>query len=95
MTTFKRPHPQKVYQAARDRGLFAMSSGSGRSFKYDFWDATTGKLVLSYYPDSGHWMAGQRDGNAPDYLAALAAGLGHARQPPFLAPSRRPAPESG
>lgn len=77
----KRPYPHKVFYAARKRGLFAMPSGTGRNFKYEFWDKDTGKLVLIYYPDSGHWMAGQREGKAADYRDALIEAIDRAPSP--------------
>ena len=72
----KRPHPQKVFHTARKYGLFAMSSGHERDFKYEFWNKATGKWVMSYYPDRGFWTAtNNRKGNAQDYRDALIAAL--------------------
>ena len=71
----KRPHIQKVLYNARQRGLFMMASGEGHNFKYEFWNKKSGKLVLTYYQESGRWLSGQRDGKTANYLEALVAAL--------------------
>ena len=67
----KRPHLAKVIHAANRCGLFVLADGVGRNFKYEFWSRSTGKIVLVYYPDSGHWMFGSKDGTVSDYREAL------------------------
>lgn len=75
---YNRPQHKRVEYAARKRGLFALGTGAGLNFRYDFWDRTTGKVVLAWYPDSGRWMSGQRSGKAATHWQAMNAALGPA-----------------
>mgnify|MGYP001612908620 CR=1 FL=1 len=70
-----RLNPHKIIRAARARGLFVLISGQ----KYDFWDARTGKPVLTFYADRKFWFmpgAGDRKGDAEDCEAAIVAAFG-------------------
>lgn len=69
----KRPHIKKVIHAAARCGLFVLAEGSGKDFRYEFWDKKTGKKVLTYYQASGHWMTPDKQGRADDYRGALDA----------------------
>lgn len=80
----KLPKMWKVNRAARVRGLYALAEGTGNSLKYSFWDKKTGKLVLVYYPSRKRWVmpgVGNRDGEAGDFVEALAFGFDMAYAP--------------
>lgn len=68
----------EVIRTARKNGLFVLVEGEGRKLEYKFWDARTGKWVLTYYPGTQRWLANRQknaEGHAPDYVAAIEAAL--------------------
>lgn len=72
----KQPRLKTIVSGANVRGLFVLVEGKGLTLSYKFWDRNSGKCVLTYYPASGRWLnARQREGQAPDFHAALDAGL--------------------
>jgi hypothetical protein len=67
-----------VIRAASARGLYVLTTGSGPTLKHEFWDRTTGKWVMAYYPQNHRWLrpGNGGEGTAPDVHAALLEALG-------------------
>lgn len=76
----KRPNPDKVIYMARKRGLYTMYSGSGKDFKYEFWNRATGQWVLTFYVQRGFWTSPTGKGNATDLRDALRDGYDSVNQ---------------
>lgn len=76
------PNIGKVVNAANQRGMFVLRSGTGIHIKYEYSCRTKGSWVFSYYPIRKFWTAvGGRSGNADTYLEAMEAAMGGRRRP--------------
>jgi hypothetical protein len=73
---------QRALRVASRMGLWLLVEGLADNPAWRVYSRTSGRLVLSYFPRSRRWLAGQEEGHCRGYREALgkAAGLSRPAQ---------------